>query len=104
MIEKVHHETPYWSRSKVIAAFLIQFAIALSAFLIPQRQVPLDYRGMLWVSLPLCVIWLALVAALSLRLKWKTLWMLIGTPLVLYWPIWLLFHQIPSCYWQHNCV
>jgi hypothetical protein len=32
------------------------------------------------------------------------LWILVGAPMALYWPIWLLFHHFPSCYYSGNCI
>jgi hypothetical protein len=28
---------------------------------------------------------------------------LIGAPLALYWPVWLMFNRTPTCYWRGNC-
>ena len=92
------------ARTKVVAAFLFQLAIALVAFSFPQRQMPLDYHGVLWVSLPLSMLWLGFMVVLAPSLRWRTLWTLLGFPMALYWPVWRLFHRIPACYWQHNCI
>ncbi len=69
----------------------------------PQWRMPLDYHAMLWRSIPLACLW-ALTLALSVGwLGRKALWMLVGAPLALYWPVWLAINGLPPCYWLGNC-
>jgi hypothetical protein len=77
--------------------------IALVGWLAPQ-QMPIDIHSLLWYSLPLAGLWLGLLGLAGLWLRTKALWLLIGAPLALYWPIWLLLNGIPSCYWNRTCV
>ncbi len=65
---------------------------------------PLDYDAMIWSSVPFSTAW-AIVVVISLwRYEKRGLWLLLGAPMALYWPIWLLFNHFPSCYYSHNCV
>jgi hypothetical protein len=29
--------------------------------------------------------------------------MMLGAPLVFYWPVWLALHGVPACYWHATC-
>ena len=86
------------------AAFVFSFVIACIGLLVPQRQMPINFHLMLWLSLPLAGIWLATAIASIFRFHKKALWMLIGAPLALYWPVWLMLNRIPACYWHRNCM
>lgn len=88
-----------WFRSTFTFSFIVAF-VGLQA---PQRRMPLDFHLMFWLSLPLAVIWLATAIVSIFRFHKKALWMLIGAPLALYWPVWLMFNRIPTCYWRGNC-
>jgi hypothetical protein len=66
----------------------------------PTRQMPTNYHG----SIPFAVTW-ALVLVFSLiRFKKRGLWLLLGAPMALYWPIWLLFNQLPLCHHSRSCM
>jgi len=89
-------------RSKV---FLVgSIIIAALGWYLPQRRMPLDFHVMLWWSIPIACAWFLLLIVAALWLKRRAFWMLLGAPLALYWPIWLLLNHIPPCYWQGNCV
>lgn len=86
------------------AVFAISVAIACFGWGVPRRQMPIDFHSALWLSIPVAAFW-ALVIAVSARQFGKSaLWMLLGAPLALYWPIWLLLNGVPACYWHGNCV
>jgi hypothetical protein len=85
------------------AALVFSFLVALVAMLAPQRRMPIDFHMMLWLSLPLAGIWLVTSIVSVFRFHQKALWMLLGAPLALYWPLWLMFNHIPACYWHGNC-
>jgi hypothetical protein len=78
--------------------------VGLLALIAPQRRMPVDFHVMLWWSLPLSGIWVATLVACAFRFHWKALWFLVGAPLALYWPIWLMVNRVPPCYWTHNCL
>jgi hypothetical protein len=64
---------------------------------------PLDYGAMLTVALPLAAAW---IVVLAVSLRWcakRALWLLLGAPMALWWPIWLLFNRFPPCYYAHRC-
>lgn len=69
----------------------------------PQGQMPLNIHAMLWTSIPLAGIWLLTLIVSAFAFRTKALWLLIGAPLALYWPVWLLVNGIPGCYWHGNC-
>jgi hypothetical protein len=85
----------------VLACSLI---LAMVGWLAPRTRMPLNFHYMIWGSLPLAGIWLLMVIISAFRFLKKALWLLIGAPLALYWPVWLLVNGIPACYWNHNCV
>ena len=88
----------YW------AALLASLIVAYLGWSAPSHQMPLDYGAMISRSIPFAATW-AVVLVLSLwRYKRRGLWLLVGAPLALYWPIWLLFNHFPACYYLHNCV
>jgi hypothetical protein len=80
------------------------YILAMLAYLPPRRRMPVDFHFVLWVSLPLGVIWVLAYVAATWQCGKRTLWLLPGAPLALYWPVWLLLNHIPNCYWAGNCV
>ena len=79
------------------------FVIAYMSWFSPSHRMPLDYAAMISRSIPLAVAW-TLICTFSLwRYKRRGLWVLIGGPVALYWPIWLLFNHFPRCYYLSNC-
>jgi len=84
-------------------ALVTSLAIAYLSWISPAHRMPLDYNAMITRSIPFGLAW-ALVLAFSLwRYRSRGLWLLFGAPLALYWPIWLLFHHFPPCYYAGNC-
>ena len=90
----------------------LKIGIALAASLIsalvgdmaPARHMPLDFDAVYSVSIPAAAAWLAVLSYSLWRFKWRGLWVLVGAPLALHWPIWLLFNHFPPCYYSHNCI
>lgn len=91
-------------RLKFRIALVASVVIAYLAWLLPQCQMPIIYDFTISRSLPLAVVWILLVVFALWRYRKKGLWLLVGSPMALYWPIWLLFHRFPPCYYAHNCV
>jgi len=89
-------KTKYWLA--LIAALAISYLGAKSPI-----RVPLDYDAMISRSIPLAIAWVAVLAFCLWRYKARGLWLLLGAPMALYWPIWLLFNHFPPCYYLHNC-
>jgi hypothetical protein len=77
--------------------------VALAALLAPARERPIHFRTVLQLSVPLAVIWLTTTFVYFFRFRWRGLWILIGAPFALYWPVWLIFNRIPACFWRGNC-
>ena len=82
---------------------IVSVVLALWGWYAPQEQMPLDIHAMLWRSIPLACLWALIVAVSAYRFGRRALWMLLGAPLVLYWPMWLLLNGIPECYWRGIC-
>lgn len=81
----------------------VSLVIAFLSYSAPATQMPLNYDAMIWRSVPLAILW-GIVLAVSLwRLKTWGLWLLLGAPWALYWPIWLIFNHFPPCYYAHMC-
>jgi hypothetical protein len=94
----IKYNQRYWT------ALTGSFIVAFLGFSAPSQQLPLNYRLMLYVSVPLAFAW-AVVLILSIsRYKRRGLWLLLGTPMALYWPIWLLFNNFPPCYYSGGCM
>jgi uncharacterized RDD family membrane protein YckC len=70
----------------------------------PAHQMPMDYSAITARSLPLAVVWAALVIAAVFLFSKRSLWLMIGAPVALYWPIWLLVHGYPPCWYMGNCI
>jgi hypothetical protein len=84
--------------------FAASLAVALLGSVAPVRQMPLDYKAMLWKSIPLAISWGLILGFCVWNYKERGLWLVVGAPLALYWPIWLMFHGLPSCYYSGNCI
>jgi hypothetical protein len=87
-----------------VATFAFSLAISFFAASLPSRRMPTDFHSMFWFSFPLAGLWLITLAVASVHFGRKAFWLLIGAPLSLYWPLWLIFNGIPACYWHGNCV
>ncbi len=71
---------------------------------IPARQMPLDYAAMITVSIPFAVAWGIIFAFCLWRYGKRGWWAIVGAPLALWWPFWMVFNHFPPCYYSHNCV
>ena len=84
-------------------ALLASVTVACLGYMAPRGQMPLNYDAMIWRSIPLAIIWALILAASLWRHKKRGFWLLLGAPVALYWPIWLVFNHFPACYYLHNC-
>jgi hypothetical protein len=85
-------------------ALTTSLIVALLGGQIPGGQRPLDYHAMITVSIPLAIVWAILVANCVWRFGRRGLWAILGAPLALYWPVWMIFNRFPPCYYTHNCI
>jgi hypothetical protein len=85
-------------------ALIASLVIAYLGWAAPSYRMPLDYDAMISRSIPFAVSWITISAFSLWHFKKRGLWLLLGTPMALYWPIWLLFNRFPTCYYLHNCV
>jgi len=63
---------------------------------------PIDIDRMLWWSIPIACLWVVVVGVSAWLFGTKAVWMLLGAPLALYWPLWLARYGIPDCYYSAN--
>ena len=84
-------------------AFGASVVVALLSWEWPQRQMPVNYNFIRLWSTPMAVLWASIVILSAIRIRKRALWMLLGAPLVLYWPIWFAIHGLPNCYWNATC-
>ena len=76
---------------------------AVVSFALPNHRAPVDYDEILWLSLPLSLVW-TLASAVCLRTHGKRgAWILLGLPFALFYPATLLIFGIPPCYWSGTC-
>jgi hypothetical protein len=85
-------------------ALLLSMLVAILSYQMPAQRMPLEYHAMLTVSIPLAVVWIAIFASCMWRYGKRGLWLILGAPFALWWPIWMAFHHFPSCYYSHNCI
>jgi hypothetical protein len=85
-------------------AFAVSFIVAIVGNEIPARQMPLDYHAMITASIPLAAAWAIIFAFCIWRYGKRGLWLLIGAPIALWWPIWMILNHFPPCYYSHNCI
>jgi hypothetical protein len=86
-----------------ILLLLPSLLLAFFGWTAPSHQMPLDYGAMIWRSIPYAIAWALVITFALVRFRTRGLWFLIGAPMALYWPIWLLFNHFPSCYYSGNC-
>ena len=91
-------------KTEITVASAISLALGWFGAKAPGYRMPIDYDAIISVSVPVAALWTAVLVICVWRLRWAGLWFLIGSPLVLYWPVWRLFNHLPSCYYAHNCI
>jgi hypothetical protein len=84
-------------------ALIISLVFAYLSWTAPSYRMPLDYDAMISRSVPFAIAWAGVVAVSLWRYKRRGLWLLLGAPMALYWPVWLLFNNFPPCYYLRNC-
>lgn len=89
---------------KLWMILLPSMMIAFLGWTAPTGQMPLNYGAMLSRSVPYAVAWSLVLIVSLVRFKARGLWVLLGAPMALYWPIWLLFNHFPSCYYSRSCM
>jgi len=78
--------------------------VAYVGWLAPLHRMPIDYGAMFSRSVPFAVVWGVVFAFCLWRFGRRALLLLIGAPMALYWPVWLIFNHFAPCYFAHNCV
>ena len=84
-------------------ALIASLVVSYAGMQAPNRM-PLDYHAMISRSIPLAAAWAVLLGSGLWHYKAHGLWLLVGAPMALYWPVWLLFNRFPPCYYVGNCV
>ena len=72
--------------------------------LAPRHTMPYHYSAVVSRSIPLAVLWAIVVVASVVLLRKGALWLLVGAPIALFWPVWLLVNGYPSCWYMGNCI
>jgi hypothetical protein len=67
--------------------FAVAMAVAVASPVVPDLIRSVDANWNIRVSYSLAAIWSLLQAVAILRHRWRGLWLLIGLPIALYWPI-----------------
>ena len=62
-------------------------AIAVASPILPPLTGSVDMHWNMGLSYCLAIIWLVLQVVAVVRYRWRGLWLLIGLPIVLFWPI-----------------
>ena|SRR5215472_9343669 len=75
----------YWT------ALLVSLVAAFLGWQAPTRRMPIDYEATIWWSVPIAIGWAMILAFCLWRHKKRGLWLIVGAPMALYWPVWLLF-------------
>ena len=91
-------------RNRVFWVVLTLSALfACLSFLAPTHRMPLDYSAITSRSLPVAVVWSMLMVASVFVFRTRGFWLLIGGPIAFFWPVWLLIHGYPPCWYMGNC-
>jgi hypothetical protein len=85
-------------------ALTLSVLVAIVGYAIPSGQRPLNYSAMITASIPLAIVWLIILGICVWRYRKRGVWLLVGAPFALWWPIWMIFNHFPSCYYSHNCI
>ena len=80
----------------------LSLVFAYLSLLAPTRM-PLDYSGIISRSLPLATVWAVVIIAAVFLFRRRSVWLLLGGPIAFYWPVWLLVHGYPTCWYLGNC-
>ena len=87
----------YWT------ALVFSLVLAWLSLRAPTYRMPIDYHAIISRSIPFFAMWAAILALSFWRYKRRALWLLLGAPMALFWPVWLIFNRFPPCYYLHNC-
>ncbi len=85
------------------ATLSISMLIAFASFALPTGQMPLGYLAMMTLSIPCAILWAVFLGISLRRLGKRGLWLLVGAPFALWWPVWIIFNRFPPCYYAHRC-
>jgi hypothetical protein len=70
--------------------FAASVIVACLGGLAPVNTMPYDYSAIVSRTIPLAIVWGAIVVSSVFVFHKRALWLLVGAPIVLYWPVWLL--------------
>jgi hypothetical protein len=84
--------------------FLVSsFLVALASLFSPRLGFPVDFDGIIYRSIPIACLWVILFVIGIVKFRRRSLWMLLGIHLALFWPAYLFFNGLPLCYYQGGC-
>jgi hypothetical protein len=82
---------------------VLTLIVAFLSWAAPGGRMPLNFHTLLWGSLPLACLWVIAFRVSIEIFGRKGVWVLLGAPLALYWPIYLFYYGFPACYWVSSC-
>jgi hypothetical protein len=82
---------------------IVSVVIACLSDFAPRHTMPYDYSAIVSRSVPFASVWAMLIVVSAFLFRKRALWLLLGAPIALYWPIWLLINGYPSCWYAGNC-
>jgi len=83
--------------------FAVSVIVACLGDFAPRHTMPYDYSAIVSRTIPVAVVWGAIVITSVFLFRKRALWLLVGAPIALYWPVWLLVNGYPSCWYIGNC-
>ena len=78
--------------------FFLSYAVAAFTFALPPVLFYLGNKGWFTLLYPesvifsgdvLLIVWLAIFGVAFYKYRWRSVWLVIGAPLALLWPVWL---------------
>jgi hypothetical protein len=98
-VAQIHFKRWNWFRIALTTSFMIAFF----SWMLPNQWRPVPIDAIMWICTPLAVLWLVLLRIAIHYFRLRALWIVLGAPAALYWPLWLLWNGIPGCYWNAGC-
>lgn len=83
--------------------FAASMVVACLGNFAPRHTMPYDYSAIVSWTIPLAVVWGAIVITSVFLYRKRALWLLVGAPIALFWPAWLLVNGYQACWYMRNC-
>jgi hypothetical protein len=80
-------------KQKIGIALAASLVVAAIGGWAPTRRMPIDFGAIFSISSPLAILWAGILVFSVWRFRWRGFSALVGAPMALYWPIWLVIHH-----------